>query len=38
MLEDNTTAILFPGEHGFSDEQATRQEVCNSAVIKSEKT
>ena len=29
MVEDNTTAILFPGEHGFNDEQATRQQVCN---------
>ena len=38
MVEDNTTAILFPGEHGFSDEQATRQQVCNSAMINSDFT
>jgi len=27
MMEDNTSLILFPGEHGFNDEQSTKQET-----------
>ena len=33
MMEDNTSLILFPGEHGFNDEQSTKEEVREHSLI-----